>query len=117
MPGFVLDASVALAAVLPGEVAAPDARSIIALMPADSAFVPAHWHLEIGNTVLVQTRRLRLLTADADRTRETLRSLPVIVDAETRIREFLPEVQELVGDMGLITIRPVELLAPAVGRR
>ena len=41
----------------------------------------------------------------------------VIVDAETRIREFLPEVQELVGDMGLITIRPVELLAPAVGRR
>ena len=41
----------------------------------------------------------------------------VIVDAETRVREFLPEVQQLVGDVGLITIRPVEMLSPAVGRR
>jgi PII-like signaling protein len=41
----------------------------------------------------------------------------VIIDAEARIRGFLPEVQELVGEAGLITIRPVEMLAPAVGRR
>ena len=41
----------------------------------------------------------------------------VIVDTDTRVRDFLPEVQELVGDAGLITIRPVELLAPAVGPR
>ena len=40
----------------------------------------------------------------------------VIVDTEARIRNFLPEVQELVGEAGLITIRPVEMLAPAVGR-
>ncbi|MEO8715946.1 MAG: type II toxin-antitoxin system VapC family toxin [Acetobacteraceae bacterium] len=52
-------------------------------MPADSAFVPAHWHLEVGNTVLVHTRRARLLPADADRTIDALRSLPVTVDAET----------------------------------
>ncbi len=41
----------------------------------------------------------------------------VIVDTEARIREFLPEVQELVGDAGLIAIRAVEMLSPAVGRR
>jgi PII-like signaling protein len=41
----------------------------------------------------------------------------VIVDTEARVRDFLPEVQELVGEAGLITIRAVEMLAPAVGRR
>lgn len=41
----------------------------------------------------------------------------VIVDTEPRIREFLPELQETVGDAGVVTIRPVEMLAPAIGRR
>jgi uncharacterized protein len=40
-----------------------------------------------------------------------------IVDTEARVREFLPEVNELVGQHGLVTCRPVEMLAPAVGRR
>jgi len=41
----------------------------------------------------------------------------VIVDAESRIREFLPELRQLVGDDVVVTLRTVELLAPAIGRR
>ncbi|MGH8891224.1 MAG: DUF190 domain-containing protein [Acidothermaceae bacterium] len=41
----------------------------------------------------------------------------VIVDTETRIREFLPYVQEVSGGDTIITLRPVEVLSAAVGRR
>ncbi len=41
----------------------------------------------------------------------------VIVDTEARIREFLSEIQELVGESGVVTLRVVEMLAPAIGRR
>jgi uncharacterized protein len=41
----------------------------------------------------------------------------VIVDTEARVREFLPELHEMVGDVGVVTIHPVEMLAPAIGRR
>jgi uncharacterized protein len=41
----------------------------------------------------------------------------VIVDTEARIREFLPELKELVAEHGVVTLRPVEMVAPAVGRR
>lgn len=41
----------------------------------------------------------------------------VIVDSESRIRDFLPEVQQIVGDNGLVLCRAVEMLAPAVGQR
>lgn len=80
MPDFVLDASIALAAVLPGELAAADAEAIISGLPA---FVPTHWHLELGNTILVQTRRTRLPEAEAIRIITRLRSLPVVIDDET----------------------------------
>lgn len=83
MADFVLDASVALAAVLPGELAAADAEAIISMLPA---CVPSHWHLELGNTILVQTRRTRLPEAAALRILARLRSLPVILDDETSDR-------------------------------
>lgn len=40
----------------------------------------------------------------------------VIVDTETRIREFLPYVQAICGHEAVITLRAVEVL-PAVGQR
>lgn len=83
MPDFVLDASVALAAVLPGELAAAEAEAIISMLPA---FVPTHWHLEFGNTILVQTRRTRLPEVEAIRIIARFRSLPAILDDETSDR-------------------------------
>jgi uncharacterized protein len=41
----------------------------------------------------------------------------VIVDTEARIRAFLPELHDLVGENGVVSLRQVEMVAPAVGRR
>jgi len=43
--------------------------------------------------------------------------LVVIVDRAMRIREFLPQLQEICGDQAVITTRAVEVLATTIGRR
>jgi len=57
---LVLDASLALAAVLPGEDRGEAAAPVLARLAGDVAVVPAHWHLEVGNGVLMAARRGRL---------------------------------------------------------
>jgi len=39
----------------------------------------------------------------------------VIVDEEPRIREFATEIRALVGDIAVVTVRPVEIVT--IGRR
>ena len=41
----------------------------------------------------------------------------VIIDTETRVRDFLSGVQQIVGDNGLVLCRAVEMIAPADWRR
>lgn len=41
----------------------------------------------------------------------------VIVDSESRIRPFLPYLQEVCGSDAVVTLRAVEVLSPAIGRR
>jgi PII-like signaling protein len=41
----------------------------------------------------------------------------VIVDSEPKVRAFLPEVRELVGERGVVTVRAVEVLSTSIGRR
>jgi len=57
---LVLDASLPLAAVLPGEDRGEAAAAVLARLAGDVAVVPAHWHLEVGNGVLMAARRGRL---------------------------------------------------------
>ena len=58
MPGFVLDASFALAILLPDE-ASPLPEDRFAAMTAAGLHVPALWWLEVGNALLVAERRQR----------------------------------------------------------
>jgi PII-like signaling protein len=41
----------------------------------------------------------------------------VIVDSEPRVRAFLSEASELVGERGVVTVRAVEVLSTLIGRR
>jgi len=84
----VLDASIVLAAVLPGEIAAPAATKILARVPEEEALVPGLWHLEIGNTVLVRLRRRHVTMPEAEKILERLRALPVTLDSETPAHAF-----------------------------
>ncbi|HJS84469.1 MAG TPA: type II toxin-antitoxin system VapC family toxin [Acetobacteraceae bacterium] len=83
---FVLDASIALAAVLRGERKAEVASEILARIPDEGAFVPALWHLEVGNTVLVRRRRGHVSSTETEKILERLRALPVMLDCETPTR-------------------------------
>ncbi len=47
------------------------------------AVVPAIWHVEVGNALLVQTRRKRLLPASAAEAFERFPTLATEVDTET----------------------------------
>ena len=86
--GFVLDASVALAAVLPGENVASAATEILTRVPEEEAFVPGLWHLEIGNAVLVRLRRRHITMTEAEKILERLRTLPVALDPEPPAHAF-----------------------------
>jgi PII-like signaling protein len=44
---------------------------------------------------------------------EGLPVLVIIVDAEAKIREFLPRLASLVGSAGLVTVEAVEVVGPA----
>jgi predicted nucleic acid-binding protein len=85
---FVLDASVALAAVLPGEIVAPVASEMLVRVPEEEAIVPGLWRLEIGNAVLVRLRRRHIAMPEAGKILERLRALPVTLDSEASAHAF-----------------------------
>jgi predicted nucleic acid-binding protein len=84
---LVLDASVALAAVLQESNAAA-AADIMDRVAADRAAVPGHWHLEVGNALLLAERRNSISSAQRAEYVENLRALPIEVDLETRTRAW-----------------------------
>jgi len=85
MAGLVIDASVALAVMLPDEA---DSRAEKAMKAAarEHALVPSHWLLEVVNGLLMAERRRRI----PDRTRhallESLTGFPTEFDRETNNR-------------------------------
>jgi predicted nucleic acid-binding protein len=88
VPALVLDASVALAAVLPDEADASVASAIMARVTDEAAVVPALWHIEVGNALLVQERRGRLMPGVAKRIIQHLRRMPITTDAETPLHAW-----------------------------
>jgi predicted nucleic acid-binding protein len=65
MKTFVLDASVALGWTLDNPVPATATRAKRALLSGSRAMVPALWHLEIANGLVVAERRGILTSSDA----------------------------------------------------
>lgn len=65
MKAFVLDASVALGWTLDNPVPATATRAKQALLSGTRAVVPALWHLEIANSLVVAERRGILTSSDA----------------------------------------------------
>ncbi len=59
---------------------------VLDLLCAGSAFVPAHWSLEVANALVVAERRGRITQSDAGRFVELLRRLPICADEETPAR-------------------------------
>ncbi|EXU69916.1 hypothetical protein Z951_00115 [Streptomyces sp. PRh5] len=57
-----------------------------------------------GSSSLIHTSRLLSLGED-------LPMAVVIIDTEERVRSFLPELEEIVGD-GLVVVDPVEIVHP-----
>jgi predicted nucleic acid-binding protein len=85
---LVVDASVALAAVLPGEVRGSDAMQLMETVAKLGARVPSHWSLEVCNGILLAERRARISADIGDELRQEMDDLPVEVDSETRRGAF-----------------------------
>lgn len=83
MAAFVLDASVALAALLPEEPASSIARELLARVADEGAVVPALWPLEIANIIVTRLRRGTLAAERAFDAAARARALNIEVDGQT----------------------------------
>ena len=86
MPGFVLDASVALALVMPDEKRPMPAT--IFLLETEGAIAPLTWRLEIGNVLLKAQTRGRITAYFRIGAIEELMTLPVTFDGRTNERAW-----------------------------
>ena len=82
---FVVDCSVTMAWVFPDE-ADERTGALRELLLTDLAIVPGLWSVEVGNVLLVATRRGRIHTRDWNRIHHALAGLPIEVDPETAER-------------------------------
>lgn len=85
MVALVLDASVAISAVLE-EASMEHARTILRRVAEAGALVPNLWHLEVGQTLLVAERQRRIDMTRRQKIQALLFDLPITVDAETWTR-------------------------------
>ena len=84
---FVLDGSLALAWCFPDE-HAPYPRSVLDSLASVAAAVPAIWHNEVANALLIGERRGRCSAADTDTWTAFSGGLPIAVDPETQARAW-----------------------------
>jgi predicted nucleic acid-binding protein len=84
---LVLDASVALAWCFKNEATAT-ADNVLERLATATASVPAIWHLEISNVLVLSERRRRITPADSTEFIALLETLSIHVDEETPSRAF-----------------------------
>ncbi|MDH4260421.1 MAG: type II toxin-antitoxin system VapC family toxin [Gammaproteobacteria bacterium] len=96
----VLDASVVIAWAYGEEGDRLD--TLIRHVAANFATVPAHWILEITNTLLNSERRSRLKTGQRQEILASIELLPIQIDPETPIRGW-KEIPALASRFGLTT--------------
>jgi len=82
---FVVDCSVTMAWVFPDE-ATDVTNALRESLINDMAVVPALWPIELGNVLIVATRRGRIRMQDWKRIRDSLDSLPIEIDPDTSER-------------------------------
>ncbi len=97
---LVLDASAVIAWAYDDEGGIADA--VIDHVTEDAALVPAHWILEVTNTLLISERRGRLKTGQRHDILDRIRQLPVRVDFEMPIHGWT-QIPELATRFGLTT--------------
>ena len=79
---FVLDCSVTMAWVFPDE-ANEATDALRESLVTNSAVVPALWPIEVGNVLLIATRRGRITENDWVSIRNDLKALPIDIDPES----------------------------------
>ena len=100
MPGMVIDASLAIAWVHPGQ-ASPSTDALLADVGRGTPIVvPALWSVEVANALLVLQRRKKLRTDERLTALAALRGLNVSVDHEMSALAFT-EVSALASELGL----------------
>ena len=85
MTDLVLDASIALSWCFKNEATAVGDR-VLERLAAETASVPAIWHLEIANVLALSERRGRLTPANSSEFIALLETLDVVIDDETPSR-------------------------------
>ena len=76
---FVLDCSVTMAWVFPDE-ATESTNQLRESLIEGRAFVPSLWPVEVGNVLLIATRRGRIAKGDCPRIHAILDALPIEID-------------------------------------
>jgi len=82
---FVVDCSVTMAWVFPDE-ATEATNALRESLVNDLVVVPELWPIEVGNVLVVATRRGRIRAQDWKQIHGDLTSLPIEIDPETRER-------------------------------
>lgn len=98
---LVLDCSVTLAWLLPGEDAKP-AQAVLDRIVASRAWVPALWQLEVANSLQAAVRRKRIDRAFRDASLADLGALNIQVDLETANRAWSDTLQ--LADANALTV-------------
>ena len=84
---FVLDCSVTMAWIFPDEATETTNRLRDSLVES-RAFVPSLWPVEVGNVLLVATRRSRIRVDDWTVICASLEALPIEIDPVTKSRTW-----------------------------
>jgi len=79
---FVMDCSITMAWVLPGEANA-GAEAVLQLLETAHIKVPTIWPLEVNNVLLQAEHRKRISTVEVAEFKEFLAALPIYVDDTT----------------------------------
>ena len=86
MSRLVVDASMTLSWLLPDEQSALSLAVRDELLKAESVWVPAHWRLEVCNSLWMAERRKRLDATGIAQAVSLFTQLPAVVDQETNGR-------------------------------
>jgi len=85
---FTLDCSVAMAWIFSDEVTPATERLLNALERGATAYVPALWHLEIGNVLLGARRKKRIDQFGIETFLRQLTAFNIFIDEETTTRTW-----------------------------